>query len=366
VGIRINGVSSVISLTTNFQFTNTDNDISYHILRTNSAGNNEYWHTGIITSATTITIQDVTAGVWDYMRNGGYEEWEVIVQPHPSNTSMWSVPILHGNYNLTTRVLTLNMNVNAMRDTDLGSVTPGVGFDGGLIGGKCRLMVKVTDRITAHSLSGSILNTFNYYLQDFFTLPILRISSVQQLNPASLQPIKDLSYKLVVNDAGLRYSSNENNNIQILDPDVSVALLQPLRVNYLSDLSIDAINNYLNADDTRVVNANQMAKRMETISVDISVSVRSELSEAALMQWIAVYVNSAVSTVPLSKDKIIQYLYSNNVVEYIDVGTFVMNGEYNQLDGTVSTFSNVNEIFGADTATYLARTITVTRLTEQV
>jgi hypothetical protein len=366
----ITAVSNTMTLVTDKTFSADGTDIQYHIVRRNYARNREFWHTGTIVDGTHITLDDVVVG-WDFVRNGTYYEWEFVIQSHPSNTTvggdyMWQVPHLTGTYNKTTKTLTVNDTATKVRDTDLGVFSVPGGFPEELFGQKCRVLMRLTDRATVHYLSGSALNTFNYYLRDFFTLPLVRVNAVQQLNPQSMQPVKDLAYKLVVNDSGLRYSSQENNSIEILSPDLEDALLQPIQISYLSDLSIDAANQYLNAEDVRVLNANQLAKRMETVSIDISLLVRSELSEAALIERVSLFVNTSKSTEPLSKDKLIKYLYQNNAVSYIDVSALKLSGQYDQCDGTVTTYDDVNEIFGADTACYLARDISVARLAEQV
>lgn len=368
--VLITDISSSMTLVTNKTFSATSTDIQYHIVRRNYARNREFWHEGIIVDGTNIELTDVDTD-WDFARNNTYYEWEFVVQPHPTNSTIdskytWAVPQLTGTYNKGTRTLTVNDAVGTVRSTDLGIFSVPGGFPEELFGQKCRVLMRLTDRASVHYLGGSALNTFNYYLRDFFTLPVVRINSVQQLNPQSMQPVKDLNYRLVVNDSGLRYSSQENNSIEILAPDLEEALLQPIQVDYTSDLSIDAANQYLNAEDVRVLNSNQLAKRMETVSIDISILVRSELSEAALIEKVSLFVNTSKSTEPLSKDKLIRYLYQNNAVSYIDVSSLKLSGQYDQCDGEVITYSDVNEIFGADTACYLARSISVARLAEQV
>jgi len=365
--VVITGLNNSVSVNTNKTFSATAENIQYHIVKRNYARDREYWLTGLIQDGTHVLL--TVPDNWDFMRQDTYAEWEVVIQPHPDNPAiggqfMWQVPLLTGIYNPSTKVLTVRDAVGTV-EPSLSFTSPG-GFAQALFDKHCRVMMRVTDRAAEHYLSGSALNTFNYYLRDYFTLPIVRIQNVQQLNPQTLQPVKELAYRLVVNDPGLRYSVDENNSIEILDPDKNDALLQPIRVNYLADLSIGAVNQYLNADDTRVLNANQVAKRMETVSVDVSMKVRSELSEAALIEKVAYFINTSASTEPLTKDKLIKYLYQQNAISYIEVASLQMSGDYYQCDGTITPYADGTEIFGADTACYLARDIGVTRLTEQV
>jgi hypothetical protein len=362
---KIVGFVNQISLEVDVPFTSSANPVQYHIVRRNYANDREFWVNATITGANTVLL-DVPNG-WDIKRNNTDAEWVFDIQPHPLSTpglGMWLIPPLAGTYDADTKVLTVF--------SATGTVSPNTaftspdGFDEDLIGERCRLMPRLADRAAEHNLAGTAVQTFNYYLRDYFTLPIVRIQSVDQLNPQTLESVKALKYKLVVNDSGLRYSAIENNSIEILAPDVADALLQPIKVRYLSDLSIEAINDYVNSDDTRVLNANQLVKRMETISVDLSIKVRSEETEASVGSKVATFINTLQSVDLLSKDKLIKYLYQNNVISYIEVASIKLSGTYYPQDGDNQEFTNTDTLFGSDTACYLARTITVSKLTEQV
>ncbi len=361
----ITGLASPTTLVLDSAFENTAEDIQYHVIRRNRARDREYWLNGQITDNNQITL-DVPED-WDFMRNNTYTEWVFDIQPHPLGTpglNMWTIPPLTGTYDPDTKVLTVSAASGTVSPNTAFTVPDG--FDNTLLNEPCRIMPRLVDRVAEHRLGGSAVNTFNYYLRDYFTLPIVRIQSVDLLNPQTLESVKSLDYRLIVNDPGLRYSSTENNSIEILSPDVEDALLQPVKVRYLSDLSIEAINQYVNNDDTRVLNSNQLVKRQETIAVDLSVKVRSEEKEATVGSKLASFVNTLRSVDLLSKDKIIKYLYQNNVVSYIEVASLKLSGTYYQQDGVNIDYDDVDNLFGADTACYLARTITVTKLTEQV
>lgn len=341
--------------------------LSYHIVRRNNAWNSEFWINGIIQSGRKTIALSVPDG-WDIIRNGTYGErvWDII--SHPSgdpSLGNWNIPGVTGSYNPSTKLLTLDLASGQF--TPESPIPDTNGFASALASAPCRVMPRLVDRAAAHGLSGSVIETFNYYLRDFFTLPLIRIQSVQLLNAQTLQSIRTLDYTLQVNDVGLRYSDIENNTLVISASDLTDAASQPLRISYLADLSIGAIDAYLQQPDTVVVNANQLAKRMETISIDLSVQVRTQLDVTDLAQKIAAFINTSVSTIPLSKDKLIQYLYKNNFISYIDVGTIVMSGDYYQADGTITHFdTSVNQIFGSETACYLSRVINVSQLASEV
>jgi hypothetical protein len=143
------------------------------------------------------------------------------------------------------------------------------------------------------------------------------------------------------------------------------ALLQPILVSYLCDLSISAINDYMNTDDNRVLNSNNIAKRCEAVQVDVTVSVRTTQSELAIVQLISLFINS-YSNITFSKDQLVQYLYSQNAVTYVNMDSLVLSGEYDACTGQITEYSNVSEIFGASTAAYIARNINVTILSPQI
>ena len=362
----ITGLFNAITLSVSPVFTNDATNIQYHVSRRNYDNNHEFWVNGTITGANTIHL-DVPVG-WDIARNFTDGELEFVIAPHPHGSralETWSMPIVTGTYDPVAQVLTLNM-ANGTVDPGHTIFLPTIGFPAPYIGQEVRVMPRLTDRSATHNLSGSAVNTFDYYAGTYFALPVVRIQSVDQLNPQTGVAEKSLAYRMIINFPGLRYSANENDSIEILDPDKEGALLQPIRVTYLADLSVSAINAYLNADDTRVLNANQLAKRMETISVDLAVSVRSELTEAQVSDALSTFINTTHSVERLSKDKLIKYLYDHNVVSYIEVASITLSGTYYPLDGVNVDYTDVDELFGADTACYLARSITVTKLTERV
>lgn len=362
--IVIVGLADSVTLQLATAITAVASGLTYHIVVRNRAKNREFWLRGEILNATQIEL-DVPNG-WDFQRNDTPFEWVFVVLPHPEGNGTWKVPILTGTYNPGTKIVTFNPAAIALTNPPGALFTPGTGFTAPLFNEPVRIMPRLVDRAALHSLDGSAATTYNYYAEDFFTLPLVRIQNVQLLNPQTLQPVRDIAYRLNVRDPGLRYSHRETNEIEILAPDLVDAVLQPVRVSYISDLSVEAIDKYLNADDTRVLNANQVAKRMETISVDISIRVRSEETEAIVGEKVSAFINTNKSTEPLSKDKLIRFLYQENVVSYIEVATIILSATYYQLDGTNIVYSDADTIFGSDTACYLARSVTVAKLAEQI
>lgn len=344
----------------------TATGLAYHLVRRNNAWNNEFWVNGTVDVSGSFVTITPPAG-WDIIRNGTYAEWVWDVTSSPKGDPSlgdWQAPGLVGVFDPMTGNIALDFT--ATHFTPNTAVPTSSGFDVPYRNQPCRVMPRLADRSTAHALSGSAIESFNYYLRDFFTLPLVRIVDVQLLNAQTLQSVRSLGYSLAVNDIGLRYSDSENNSLVIAQADMADAVGQPIKVIYLSDASIAQVNAYLQEPDTRIVNGNQLAKRMETVAIDITVSVRSQLNETDLGQKIATFVNTLDSTIPLSKDKLIQYLYQNNYVSYIDVGSIVLASDYYQANGTVSHAEDVDQTFGAETACYLARTVTVNQLATQV
>lgn len=226
-------------------------------------------------------------------------------------------------------------------------------------GDKVRVMLRVSDRTQSTQLAGTAVNTYNYYAGNFFDLPIVRISSVELLDASSLQPVKQLEFAVNVKDAGLRYSAKEVNELVISDPD---AVFKPLRVVYVTDPTVEQVDAYLNEDDTRVINANQLAKRMETISISAQVSVRTTLTSPEVATILATFINNKRSVSKLTKADLIKELYDNKEIGFIDLSTFRIDGTYYAFDGQVIQHPDVDEVFGSETACYLADNISVTKL----
>ena len=366
--IRGNPTTETIEI--DHAFANDASDLSYHVVRKNAGASLEKWYTGTIIANNQIRLA-VPDG-WDFDRYHSRRMWVVELQPHPDpflgldEPTFNPPPVSVSDYDPVTKIVTLDVSLDHIAEYtlasvwDTGALAAPRGFQDDILERKVRVMVRLLDRVAARDLAGSVVNTYNYYTGTFFTLPVVRIQSVQQLNPETLQPVKDLPYNLVVNDKGLRYSHKEDVEIEITDAN---AVFQPVRVAYIADPSIESVNEYLNDPDTRVLNANQLAKRMETISVSISVSVRSERTAAQLSALVAQYINTLRSTERLSKDSLIRYLYQADAVSFVDVDSLVINATYYKLDGGVETFTDASEVFGADTACYLSNVVSVTKLT---
>jgi hypothetical protein len=160
-------------------------------------------------------------------------------------------------------------------------------------------------------------------------------------------------------DKGLRYSADENNSILIADAE---AKFQPVRITYIADSAIKSINSYLNNGDTKVQGQNTMAKRMETMLINFSIRVRSEKTSSSIAVAVASYINSLRSNRSLTKAEIIQYLYNQSLITYVELDNVTMDAIYYQADGTVSNFTDINEVFGSDIACYLSGAINITKV----
>jgi hypothetical protein len=271
----------------------------------------------------------------------------------------WHMPTFTiDSYDVVTKTLVINGDAAAWTTTtgDAFNVGNGIRLT---VGSKVRIALRAQDRAAASQLVGSAVNTFNYYAAGFFSLPIVKIVDVQLLDPNSLQPLRSVEYGLRVDNQGLRYSAQETNTLVVSDEE---AHLQPIRVTYIADSLIAPVNNYLNQDDTRVLDDNQLAKRMETFSVSVTMNVRSTLAQTELASIVASFINSHRSTQKLTKADIIKDLFDRPEVSYIDLASFVLTGTYYKASGAVEVHNNVEELFGAQTACYLADTISISKL----
>jgi hypothetical protein len=263
--------------------------------------------------------------------------------------------MLSGELDESTGVLTLDPTTFVS-----GKWDGAAGFLPESVNENVRVHFRTIDRNYVKHQSGSVINTYNYYANnEYFILPTVRIQAVQLLDPNTLAPIKDLNYTFNVLDKGLRYSADENNSILIADAE---AKFQPVRITYIADSAIKSINSYLNNGDTKVQGQNTMAKRMETMLINFSIRVRSEKTSSSIAVAVASYINSLRSNRSLTKAEIIQYLYNQSLITYVELDNVTMDAIYYQADGTVSNFTNVNEVFGSDIACYLSGAINITKV----
>lgn len=348
----ISGVNTDKELTTTTTFTSTESTIQYRIVYKPNITVNEGWHRGRITSEFTIQLP-----VSSLCRNNTTYSCSVIVEasPYSGVGNAFSSPILSGEYNESTGVLTLDAT-----DEVQGKWDGTNGFLPESINELVRVHFRAIDRNYAKNQSGSVVNTYNYYANnEFFTLPVVRVQAMQLLDPITLAPIKDLNYTFNVVDKGLRYSAIENNTVTISDAE---AKFQPIRVTYIADSAIKGIDAYLNNSDTKVQGQNTMAKRMETMLINFSIRVRSEKTSSSIAVAVASYINSLRSNRSLTKAEIIQYLYNQSLITYVELDNVTMDAIYYQADGTITTYTDVNEVFGSDVSCYLSGAINITKV----
>lgn len=215
------------------------------------------------------------------------------------------------------------------------------------------------DQTMTSAAMGTAVYTYNYYANSYMSLPVARMLSVEMLDTESLTPLKSVAFNITPVVSGYRYSAAEVNDLVILD---STAVNHPLRLTYITDPTIGQISAYLESPDTHVQGMSTIAKRMETIVVNISVTVRSEKTATELQDILSQYIQAVASTAPVSKDSIIKYLYEQQAVSMVDVASFTLTATYLQDDGATITYTDSASIFGADTAAYLAGTIVVLKV----
>lgn len=339
----------------------------------------EYWAPATILNASSITVlKSSLPANWSWKRNNTFGQWVLHIARDASTTGptvanpSWELPHCriasvtdNGTYWTVALDLTHANGLNFVAGVfeHINSwPTPAAGFAAGWFGSSVRFIPRVLDRIMVHNVRANGIETYNYYSGQKFVLPVVRILAVEVVDPATQQPISAANYDLVVTDPGLRYSSRELNQLILTDQNMH---LKPIRVTYLCDATIEAMDNFVNNDDIRVLNCNQVVKRMETIAVDLQVQVKSTMSQSELVQLLAAYINTLPSTARISKDGIIQFLYAQGAVTYINMASLRLDGYYYPAENGVPVqYINVNEVFGAATAAYIAGSISVTLVSE--
>lgn len=372
-GMPVVGLADDNTLLLGSTFEHTATAVAYHIVRKNRAAELEDWFFAEITDNDELRL--LVDASFDFSRFSTYRGWQVTVRPSPGQLDYDLAdnfdlpPMTIVGFDVGARTITLDVAVDHVAevteagvfDSD-GAASPR-GFQPDAYRRRVRVSFQATDRIAASAVSGSAVATFNYYSNGFFTLPVVKIQEVALLDTESLQPLRKLPFTLQVDNAGLRYGAQETNTLIITEPGTDV-LFKPIRVTYVTDPSIATIDAYLKNDETRVLGNFSMAKRMETISVDVAVEVRSEKSEAELRNAVATYINTLSSSQRLSKDGVIKHLYERQLVTFVNTDSLVLNGTYYQMTGEDIDYDNVSDIFGADTAAYLANVVSVTKLTD--
>ncbi|MFA6132540.1 MAG: hypothetical protein WC869_00835 [Phycisphaerae bacterium] len=351
---------------------NPSTGVQYRLVRRPGWLAMEYWTPGTIADASHINILKSSLPTnWSWTRDGTFGQWVMHVARDtaangPSVTDdSWELPhcriatvVDNGTY--------WTVGLEQAHANGLNFVT-GVyehltGFQAGWINLPIRFMLRVLDRVMVRNVRANGIETYNYYNGQKFVLPVVRILAVEEVDPATQQPVGPANYDFVVTDPGLRYSSRELNQMILTDQNMH---LKPIRVTYLADATIEAMDNFVNNDDVRVLNCNQVVKRMETIAIDLQIRVKSTRSQSDLVQLIAAYLNTLPSTTRVSKDGIIQFLYAQGVVTSIDMASLRIDGYYYPAEnGVPVVYTNVNEVFGSATAAYLAGNISVTLISE--
>lgn len=342
---------------TSTTFTATATGVDYHLGFRTNANTREEWFEAEIVSADELALR-VPSG-WSPLTYGTLHNLTVFVYAKDTGTDWFLSQLPIASYANGSLVLDLTYITDLARSQRTGVFQPATGFDLSVFGDKVWVMLRSIDRTLSRTVAGRASNTFNYYAGSFMSLPVVKILTVQQLSAETLEPVKDLPYTLVVDSAGLRYSAQEQITLQIND---AQAEGQPCRVTYLSDGVIYSVNQFVNAPDTRVVNGNALVKRMETVSVDLDVTVQSTLAAADITTILSAFINTLGSSQKLSKDLIIRHLYEQGAVSFVDTATMRLSGAYYAYDGTVYTSSDVAELFGSSTACYLSSRIVVSKL----
>lgn len=359
----ITGLSSALAVTTDPGYAGAADAVPFFVTKQPTRVDQEFWMPGALVNQTTVRV-DAGFAVAAAMAYASGESFGLVFEMDRTSTAVpaGARAVFFGPFPVTgvsgqdiTIDTTTGMPMTIGGVIDTTSPTP---FDASLLNIPLRASLRLFDRVMAINVDGHAANTFNYYSGGFMSLPLVRVVDVQLMSSDGQQALRSLPWALDINDPALRYSAAENIDLIVDD---ETAILQPVRVTYLCDPSIEAVNAFLNDPETRVANANQMAKRMETVSVNLTFSARTELSTDDVSLAVARWINTRPSTQRISKDALVQMLYDQKLVTSVDVTTIRLDAEYLAVDGT-TVLTDVAEVFGADTACYVAGTILVNKV----
>lgn len=210
------------------------------------------------------------------------------------------------------------------------------------------------------NVSYRIVEEHSYYEDEFFTLPMLAIRDIFTFDDIS-GTISDSplvfgsDYVVDVIDVGLRYSPSERIRIRFLDENLRFARC---RIRYYSDPTISLVDSFVNGRENRITNNDSICKRMESTFIDVSLSLRGEISEDEAETIINRYITTRSSSQAIEASDIISELYESGAT-YVNTETLQMSMTYYTSTGNVILESSRTVVGSGDTATYIPGSINV-------
>jgi hypothetical protein len=203
----------------------------------------------------------------------------------------------------------------------------------------------------------------HYYDSDtLFELPVLRPSRVIRLNPTTfdeegVELIEGSDYFVRVNDDGFkRFSSVEDIEFVFAVGFVGTTM----KIEYDTDTSIPAIQAFMDDPENRVVTASILAKRALPAFTDMTIEYKGVPEPEDLQGLVSDFIETIPFGEPLQQSDIVALIYSFSV-NFVMI-SFTMTVNLTNVDGSITTISDDNEIVIPRTGKFIANNITLTKL----
>lgn len=194
-----------------------------------------------------------------------------------------------------------------------------------------------------------------------FTTPVIAPDRVIRLDPITLEEIgselvEDSDFFIRANDPLTRFSPLESVFFEFDSPFSG----STMKIQYQTDDTIPASQDFMESDDNRVVTADILAKHALPAFVDLDIEYTGNLDETSAVNAVTDFINTIQFTQTLQKSDIIAVLYAFSA-DFV-VSDFTMTATVTNSDGTKTVVSDTDELQITRLANFIARDITATKI----
>ena len=193
-----------------------------------------------------------------------------------------------------------------------------------------------------------------------FDKPVLNAIRVVRLDPITREElgadlVEGSQFFIRSNDSGTRFSTIENIEFEF----DSTFIGTTMKIEYNSDPTIGSIQTFVDDSDQRVVTADLLSKHSLPAFVDMDIEFKGSLDTVDLIPLVEDFIDTIPFQQTLQASDVIAFLYAFNV-NFVML-SITMTVELSDVDGTITTTVDPNEIEIPRNAHFIARTITMTK-----
>lgn len=224
------------------------------------------------------------------------------------------------------------------------------------IGGKVDMYIKTAVLAEDSRIIEAAPQIIKINSAEFGNVPIVQITRLELLDPMTLDSLElDIpsnKWSLVVNNPATRFSILEDNQIE-LHPDY---IGTTVKIHYKWVPEIDALQDWVENSDNRVVCADLLVKHFMPCFVDFSVAYYGPEEYPEMETMFRKLIEDLDSTKPLQASDLITICYDLGAT-YV-VTPFTIRAELHNTDGTIVITESDTEIVTERTAHFLPNKIT--------